>query len=140
MLQLKFSTNPNGKLFTDIFGDIRLADYEKFQAGNVMEVQLKKTIIGKVQVVGYKDFSFIRLTDTLSHMNCGREAAYQARMLKSFYQGINDDTQLMHIVFKWAPRYMEHQEELIKDWWQTKRDQFPHTLTTFHQPESNEFL
>lgn len=139
MLQLKFSTNPNGKLFSDIFGDIRLADYEKFQAGNIIEIKLKKDVIGKVKVIGAKDFSFVRLTDTIAHMNCGREASYQARMLKSFYEGIGDDSQLMHIVFKWVTRNMELQEALMADWWQAKRDQFTTDINSFHQPESNEF-
>ncbi|MES2457210.1 MAG: hypothetical protein V4594_16770 [Bacteroidota bacterium] len=140
MLQLKFSSNPNGKLLGDIFGDIRLADYEKFQSGNIIEIKLKKDVIGKAQVIGYKDFAFTRLTDTLSHMNCGREAAYQAKLLKNYYQGLGDDSQLMHIVFKWVARYMEFQEALIADWWQSKRDQYPHNLTSFHQHESTDFI
>lgn len=128
--QLKFTSNPNGKLFADVFGDIRLADFEKFKHGNEIEIHLNKHEMGVVEVVGYKDFSFTRLTDTMSVMNCGHGSAYQASLLRRFYDNkdrkLNDDSMLMHIVMKWKRRNMLVHDTLMAEWWKSKKEQFPY--------------
>lgn len=127
--QINFSDNHNGKLFPDRFGDIRLVD-EKFRAGNHLDVILRGKELGTVKVLGAKVFSFMRLTDTISYMNCGHGAAYQSRLLQNFYgkqHQISRDTQFMYIVFEWVHRNIPVQDALMQDWWTSKREQYyPH--------------
>lgn len=128
--QLKFTSNPNGKLFADVFGDIRLADYDKFKHGTEIEVHFNKHEMGVVEVIGYKDFAFKRLTDTLSMMNSGYGCAAQMKMLKNFYETkerkLTEDTLFMHIVMKWKRRNMPVHDALMADWWAEKKQQFPY--------------
>lgn len=133
MHQLKFSSNANGKLFADVFGDIRLSDYEKFMINNSIEVWVGNDCWGIAEVVGYKDFMFKNIKDSIAIMNCGKGAAYQAILLKKFYGDLAPDASIMHIVFKWTIRYTEIQEPRLKDFWQNRMEQ--NTLTSFNQPK-----
>lgn len=129
-MQLIFNDNPNGKLFLDIFSDIRIADSFKFSIGNEMEVVLRNKPLGFVKVVGYKEFSFKRLTDTLAHVNCGRSAVYQAKLLNSYYSKggalLQPDTTFYWVVFKWTTRNLTQQSTLLEDFWKTKMDEQSH--------------
>ena len=132
MLQLKYSENPNGKLFMDVWGDIRLADYSKFAPGQVLEICLRKHEMGIAEVIGYKEFTLKRLNDTTSHMNSGLPVYKQTGKLKFYYQNtgkLDDDTIMMHVVLKWKQRNMAVQAELMADWWRSKEEQFPYVTT-----------
>ena len=138
MQQLKYTDNQNGKLFADCWGDIRLSDPHKFWAGNMVEVHLRKYFLGTAEVIGYKEFCFKRLTDTMSHLNSGKSTAQQGRLLRFYYQNaapITDDTILMHIVLKWKKRNMEVQAQLMADWWRGKEEEFPYLSA-----KENQFL
>lgn len=128
--QLKFSKNPNGKLFTDVWGDIRLADYERYSAGSKLQVVVNKHEMGVVEVVGFKDFRLQKLTHCLSMFNCGQGVKHQKMLLHKYYdtreKEINDDTVFMFVTFKWVHRNMEEQEQLMEDWWADKKEQFPY--------------
>lgn len=124
--QINFSDNANGKLFPDRFGDIRMLD-DKFSAGNHLDVYLRGKELGTVKVLGAKVFSWKRLTDILSYINCGHGAAYQSRLLHNFYgkqYKISPDTQFMYVVFEWVHRNIPAQDALMEDWWKSKREQY----------------
>ncbi len=121
MQQIKFTSNPNGKLFLPFFMDVRLFDEEKYMAGNVLEVALNNKVLGLAKVMAVKNFRYAHLNDTFSFMNCGKHAAYQAELLRRYYVhelDMKPDTQLMQIVFKYQERNIELFEFLLKEWWQ----------------------
>ena len=121
MQQIKFTSNPHGKLFLNYFMDVRLYDDEKFMIGNVLEINLNSKVLGMAKVVAVKPFQYGRLTDTFSYMNCGNNARYQAELLNRYYvhEGpLVSDTRLMVITFHWEQRDMELFEFLLKEWWQ----------------------
>ncbi len=129
MQQIKFTSNPHGKLFLNYFMDVRLYDEEKYMQGNILEVVLNNKVLGTAKVVAIKPFKFCNLTDTFSFMNCGKHAAYQASLLEKYYvhEGpIVSETKLMQIIFHWELREMELFEFLLKEWWQKIVDAQPH--------------
>lgn len=133
MQQLKFTNNPNGKLLLDVFGDIRLANAEKFSAGSLLEIYLRNQLMGIAEVIGYKEFSFQRITDCIAHMNCGKGAAYQAKMLNIYYPEhapLRPEATMMHVVFRWKKRNLPYQAELMKEWWNNKLEQEPYITNT----------
>lgn len=125
-LQVKFSSNPNGKLFQDYFGDIRLPD-EKFTVGNTMDVYFKSNNIGRVQIVATKDFKICNLTDSLSLINIGKHARYQVDLLNRYYATakLNGESIMRYVVFKWVVRDLQYHQSLLQEWWQSKVDQQP---------------
>lgn len=121
MHQIKFTSNPHGKLFLNFFMDVRLFDEEKYMVGNVLEVVLNSKVLGTAKVVAVKPFKFININDTFSFMNCGKHAAYQSALLERYYiheAKMQPNTRLMQVVFHWEERSMELFESLIKEWWQ----------------------
>src|SRR6478752_6036551 len=102
MQQIKFSSNPHGKLFPNYFGDVRLLDDEKYMIGNSLEVLLNNKNLGIAKVVATRPFKFGQLTDTFSFANCGKHAAYQAALLERYYKNdlqITHETKFLQIVF-----------------------------------------
>ena len=131
MHQIRFTSNPNGKLFLHHFMDVRLFDDEKYATGNVLEVILNNKVVGMAKVVAVKPFKYSHLNDTFSFMNCGKHAAYQASLLQRYYVNeiqMQPDTRLMQIVFTWTERNMELFEFLLKEWWQKIVDAQPDHL------------
>ncbi len=122
--QIKFTSNPHGKLFLNFFQDARLIDTGKYFIGNRLEVLLNKNVLGIVEVVAVRPFKYGNINDTFSYLNCGRHAAYQAALLEKYYVHELDggkmkyETCLQQIVFQYKQRNMELFESLMKDWWQ----------------------
>lgn len=136
MQQIKFTSNPNGKLFLPYFMDVRLFDEEKYMQGNVLEVVLNNKVLGIAKVTAVKTFRYAHLNDTFSFMNCGKHAAYQAELLRRYYVNeieMQPDTRLMQIVFHYVERNMELFEFLLKEWWQKIADAQPN-----HLPKHND--
>ncbi len=129
--QLKFSTNPNGKLFLDIFGDVRLYDDAKFRVGKILEPTFKNSSLGYVEIIAVRVFKYSHIRDVFSFLNCGKHPAYQASLLQKFYpeEAFNADTRLMHIVFQYTTRNLTYHQELLKEWWEVKIKQQPNTQT-----------
>lgn len=121
MLTIDFTSNPNGKLFNDCFGDIRLFNYS-FQVGTECEICFRGQFLGYAKIEVARSFTFSRLNDAVSFLNCGRCAPYQASLLNRYYNGgkmLDPDTHLQHLVFSWIQR-TEEQDILMKDWWESK--------------------
>ena len=128
--QLKFSTNPNGKLFADTFVDIRLADYERYSKESRLQVLINKHELGVVEVIGFKDFRLEKLTHCLSMYNCGQGVKHQKMLLHKYYdtkeKEVTLDTMIMAITFKWHYRNMEQHNQLMERWWAEKNEQYPY--------------
>ncbi len=138
---ISFSTNPNGKLFNDHFGDIRIADIEKYYCGNVLELRLKNQVMGIVQVVAVREFKFHNISDILSYLNIGKPAAYQADLLKRYYlhqENLTSDSKLVHIAFHYTYRNINVHANLLQEWWQSKLEQNPKQSLTQNTLFNNE--
>jgi hypothetical protein len=126
LITLQFSTNWNGKLFLDNFGTVRLHNPSKYFIGNKLEVQLKGTRIGEVEIVAIRSFYFKNISDTLAYIDCGKPAAYLAGMMKRMYENkvqLTPETKLDHVTLHYYERSLETHAELLKLWWQDKYDQ-----------------
>jgi len=123
MLQFDFTSNPNGKLFNDIFGDIRLRS-NSFQAGTECEISYHGQFMGYAKIEVVRSFPFSKLNDAASYLNCGKPTPYQASLLTRYYNGgkmISAETIFQIIIFRWIERKMEAQNILIQEWWDSKQ-------------------
>lgn len=121
MLQLDFTSNPNGKLFNDCFGDIRLRS-NSFLVGTECEITYRNQFIGHAKIEVARSFSFSKITDAVAYLNCGRPAGYQRTLLNRYYNAgkmLHDETILQHLVFRWITRH-QNQSILLKEWWDDK--------------------
>jgi hypothetical protein len=134
MQQINFSSNSHGKLFLDVFEDIRLADDFKFIAGNTLEVLLKNKSLGYAQVLAVKAFNFNKISDTLAFVNCGHHAAYQAAILQKIYGQLTNESRICTVVLKYTQRNIEQHQLLLQDWWQTKLEQAAANTSTINTP------
>lgn len=126
MNRINFTSNPNGKLFADIFSDVRLHDPERFFPAAKMDVYLKGMQMGTVQVVSFRSIEFRQITDILAYLVCGKPAAYLAALLRSYYENqitFTRHTQLDHIVFQWTSRNEEAHAHHLTEWWRAKTHQ-----------------
>ncbi|HYC27731.1 MAG TPA: hypothetical protein VEB42_02930 [Chitinophagaceae bacterium] len=122
--RISFSNNPNGKLFSDTFSDVRLADAERFYAGSKLDVYLKGMQMGTVQVVAIRPILYKQITDVLSYLVCGKPAAYLAAMIRNWYEPQDDitgETRLAHLVLQWTSRNVEAHALQLQEWWQATR-------------------
>lgn len=120
MQTLNYTANWNGKLFADMWNDVRLADADKFYHGAELEILFKNKPIGIAEVIVVKKFQFRYVNDILAYIDIGKPAQYLAGMLKKYYAGINPDTVLDHMILKWIKRDIDAQAELMKAWWESK--------------------
>lgn len=120
MLQVKFTSNPNGKLFNHRFSDIRLSDQEKYAVGNILAVQLSSKELGYVKVISFREFEFRQINDTVAYLNCGQPAAYQAELLTRYYFTtckLQPRTKMIQIVFEYTQRDLQQHKYLMQEWW-----------------------
>lgn len=120
---IKFTSNPNGKLFLDRFSDVRLYDASKHFVGNDFDVHLKNQSLGYIKVEALRVFSFNKITDLVSYLVAGKPAPYLAKMLRQYYHhegAMTNDTQLVHLCFVYTQRNIELHEKLMKEWWYDK--------------------
>jgi len=125
LLTVNYTNNFNGKLFCDVWGDVRLHDEEKFFPSNIIEVHYKNKTIGTAQVMAVRTFEFKQIRDALAFLDCGKPSYYLASLLQKFYGPLQPQDKLDHIVLKYTNRNIELQEQMIKDWWQHKIEQSP---------------
>jgi hypothetical protein len=126
MNQIHFSHNWNGRLFLDHFSDVRIPDDDRFVVGNQLEVVLNRKVIGVVKIVAVREFRFKQITDVLSYLICGRNAAYLAEIIRRFYaqdHKLHAETVLVHLVFHYTSRDIPNQSTLLQEWWREKQDQ-----------------
>lgn len=123
MLELRFTDNFNGKLFLDLFGDIRMAD-DIYKVGTPVEVMLRNNFLGYAQIISRRDFSLKRLTEVASQINCGKGIMYQAKLLNSYYNGnkpMHPDTTLCQIVVRYTQKNMPVMQPLLHDWYENQK-------------------
>lgn len=120
MLQLEFTTNPNGKLFQDVFVDIRLAS-QAFTEGTPVQIIFKGTALGEALIEEVSQVSFSGISKTIALINCGRSVAYQHTLLSRYYNQGKPIvfSQFNILVLRWSHR-LPVQSELISEWWNNK--------------------
>lgn len=128
---INFSQNWAGKLFHECFTTIRLHNEEKYQPGKIKEINLKGISFGYAEIVSVKKFSLIHLSDAISYVDIGKPAYYLRSILANMYANkipIKDDTLFDHVVLRYTVRNIANQQPYLKEWWQTKIEQTPHTV------------
>lgn len=127
MQTISYSQNWNGRIFLDNFSDVRLRDDEKFYIGNTLNIMLKGSSVGEVEIVAMRFFRFKQITDVLAWTICGKPAPYLAEVLKRLYKSetdINPETELVHLVLHYKYRHIQNQSPFLQDWWREKTDQY----------------
>lgn len=122
MIQLDFSTNPNGKLFCDIFHEIRI-NSQALATGVKCEIMHKGMFLGYAEILAVKNFQFSRLDDSDAYVNCGFPAPYQAALLNRYYNAgrlLPSDTIFSKLTLNYITRNMEATNILLKDYWNYK--------------------
>lgn len=122
MLSIDFTSNPNGKLFCDIFSDIRLFS-ASFEPSTECEISLSGQLMGFATIVKAEKISFCHISDSFALINCGKPAPYQASLLNRYYNAgkmLPAETIFQIISFRWIQRIAEVQNILIKEWWENQ--------------------
>jgi ABC-type antimicrobial peptide transport system permease subunit len=128
MQRIEYTTNWNGKLLLDNFGTVRLHNPGKYFIGNQMEVVLKGMPVGIVKVIAVRTFKYKQISDVLGYLDVGKPAHYLAQLMRNFYSkdiALTPETRFDHIVQQYTERYVEAQQSILKDWWETKIAQQP---------------
>jgi hypothetical protein len=125
MQSINYSSNFNGKLFSDCWGDVRLHNEDKFVAANSIQVLYKGKEIGLAQIVAVRSFEFRQIRDVLSFLDCGKPSYYLASVLQKFYGPLQPTDLLDHVVLKYTHRNIELQQALLREWWNEKISQQP---------------
>jgi hypothetical protein len=119
---MEYSHNPNGKLFADVWSDLRLSNPDKYYPGSELEIIYRGALMGYAKVVAVRRVQFKTLRDALSFLVQGRPAHYTASVLKRMYGKIEPDDMIDHVVLAYTKRNLENQSSLIADWWKTKNE------------------
>lgn len=119
-----FTTNFNGKLFSDTFSTVRDYDPEKFSLHAIHEIDYKNKQMGIAEIVAVREFKYKEIRDVLSFIECGRPPHYLASILHRYYaphnQRMMPDKSLLHVVYQYRQRNLEMQSALIREWWNEK--------------------
>lgn len=121
MVQLDIYHNYNGKLFCDYFSFLTIYTPMYFENQEV-EVIHRGINMGVANIVSIKVFPFHELRDSVSYLNMGKAAQYQAAALNkqhNYGNTIERNESIMHLIVGYAKRNMEAQNDLMKDWWAT---------------------
>lgn len=123
MLTFEFSNNHNGKLFNNIFGDIRLKG--EFSTGDEVEIIYRGIKMGNATIAHIRTFTFSRLSEAASLLNCGRSVPYQAAMLNRYYnrgQILAPDTMLAQIIFHYTDINFKNHRQLLQQHLEEKNE------------------
>jgi hypothetical protein len=127
MQEINFLENYNGKLFNDIFMDIKLKNPELYGNGKEFDILLRNIHLGTAKIEAIIDLSNSRVKDIFSFLNCGKPAAYQIGLLNQLHghgRSFAPDQQLVVIGFKYTERNFENQAALLTEWWKTKIEEY----------------
>lgn len=123
MQTINFTSNPNGKLFTDRFAEIRLGGMPYIQDAE-FEANYRGQLLGTVKIESIKRFKFIELSNTDCLLAFGKMASDQAAILNRHYNAgemLPHDLVFYFIIFQYTERCLETQSILIKEWWASKQ-------------------
>ena len=90
---VSFSSNWNSKLNCDAFSTIRLRNDKKYHLGNMYTIVLKENPIYNAQLVALSHFYLLKLSDAMSFLDTGYNAAATIKMLLLMYKNKNIDVQ-----------------------------------------------
>lgn len=115
MESITYSDNWNGKLLCNFFPDIRLPFPGKYTPGNILQSNHDRIgLLGLQKVISVYPILFKNINDHMAYTVCGNNAGYLKKMLSQFYENINQDTQLLHIVFMFTMREADTLPKLLE--------------------------
>jgi hypothetical protein len=115
MYAIKYTDNWNGKLLCDTWPDVRIPFAEFTTIGNILKVE-HETIgfLGYARVLSCKPFTYGHITDNMSYSVTGKPRAYLKKMLTDFYEGMKEDTKLVHVILSFTERNPATLHKLIE--------------------------
>lgn len=122
MDSINFTSNPNGKLFNDIFGEIRLRD-SKHLLFNEFQLEYRGQVLGTALVEFVSRISVGHLSDSICLLTTGKTALQEMTELNrrhNFGKELPPHTLLHLLIFRYTERNIENQNILMKDWWESK--------------------
>jgi hypothetical protein len=101
---ITYKENWNGKLLCDTFPDVRLP-FQKYTTGTILEVQHERIgFLGYAKVLSVQPFLFSQITDNMAYSVIGKPRTYLRKVLSDFYEGMKEDTKLVHIILAFTER------------------------------------
>lgn len=115
MEKITYSDNWNGKLLCDCWPDIRKPIAAKYSPGTILEIE-HNTIgfLGYAKVISVYPFQYKSINDHMSYTVTGKGAGFLKKILTSFYDNINNETQLVHVVLQWTQRNPDTLHQLME--------------------------
>lgn len=115
METIKYADNSNGKLLCTYFPDVRKPLGEKYTIGNILEIHHESIgFLGYAKVVAVLPFKYKNITDNMAYAVIGHNANYLRKMLNQFYENINQETDLVHVILQFTERHAETLHTLLE--------------------------
>jgi hypothetical protein len=117
----KFSGTMNGRLFSEVFHDVRSFSPEKYKEDVLHEIFLRGKSLGLAEVVAVRKIYFREIRNPLSFLITGKPAHYMAAILNKMYaregKKLHPEKELMHVIWKWKKRELKMQQFFLEEWW-----------------------
>lgn len=109
-----------GKVFTDFFSII-LPPAENLFVGNVEELIIKSSKVGRVKIISVRKFQVHQLRDFVCALDSGNidVKSYLRKLTINHGEQLPDDD-LLHVIVKYQERDFDALSPMITDWWQSK--------------------
>jgi len=123
MHQLLLPSNPNGKLFLDMFSIIEPADSTTFYPGAKFEVYYKTIFFGRAEIVAIDSFEFRAMSEAVALLASGQSRSSLRKLLvqKHGIDGTLPTTaEFYHITLQYTYRDVDNQGTMLHEWWRER--------------------
>lgn len=107
---------------------VRLHDASRFQVGRTLLITYGKhrQEIGEATILCLCTVAYNRLSPLHASLLSGKDNPnYVRAILRKIYPGIQENDLLDYMVLVWAQRYLQQQQDMVKQWWQTQVETTP---------------
>lgn len=126
MHQLLLPSNPNGKLFLDMFSIIEPADNTIFYPGAKFEVYYKTIFFGRAEIVAIDSMEYKAIPEATAYLVSGQSRGSLRKMLvqKHGTDGtLPTTTEFYHITLQYTYRNTNAQGIELHEWWRERFQQ-----------------
>lgn len=106
VLNTRFSTNWNNKLYAEYFTTLRLYNMKKYYPGAVHDIWLKNMQLGRAIVIDHKNLTIDQVNDWIGYLDTGYHAKKTQDILHKMYKKMKQPVHLSWAMFHWQERYL----------------------------------
>lgn len=126
MRSMQFTYSPN--IIMPFWPTLRRYDRDKHIVGSTMLITYgrQRKEIGEAAIAHLSLIEFRAITNEIAFMVSGKPAHYVKSVLLKMYPDMQPEEKIAVLVLEWKQRYLNEQEDLVKQWWEGQVAQTPH--------------